>query len=272
MSLCVVLDMDVRWWSPSRFRTVVDSVKFFVGVLGLSLSSEMPLCVIACFHEKAEYVISDLDWRSIAQLDLALESLMKQHEGDESKSQVFETPLAQGVSLAISFAHKLKHPRNQIILFECSREMTDFSSQTVGLSNCGWACKDWARTHLVSLVSATPSAALLSLCSKSEGVHIPSQFTSGQGELIQALLFHLASSGNASLKTRPQIQRAHMGAVCACHNKPLDKGYVCSICLAIYCSETAGICAICGSRIRREAKDEQPIFAQTFSKLFPGAL
>ena len=59
-----------------------------------------------------------------------------------------------------------------------------------------------------------------------------------------------------------------MVAVCACHNNAIDKGYVCSICLSIYCSDSAGICAVCGSRIRREARDELPLHAQVFSKLF----
>ena len=267
-ALAVIIDMDGR--GTANLQHVVEAITFYVTSLGLSQTfpSCLKLAVIAAFPHGAEYIVSG-DWRDVSTLRNRIETNI-QEAADE-----LETPLAQAVSKALCFVRKhrsqKKHDESlaRIILFEHSLDSVEFSSQSVPLSNCGWAASSLARINLVSLGSATPAAALVSLCQKSGGTHIPFKHTQSLGELVQALLFHLTSHETIldQLKVRPALATQHMGAVCACHNKSLDKGYVCSICLSIYCTETSGTCAVCGSRIRREAKDEQPVSAQTFSKL-----
>ena len=265
MRLAVVLDMDPRFWSADKLDMVTEAVRFFVSALGVSLPypQVMEIAIIAAFPEKAEAIIVG-DWRSIGDLQLKLSSAITRHNSGDS--EVYETPIAQGISRALCFAKKSE---GRVVVFECSQETTDFSSQSVSISNCGWAAGS-IKISVVSLASAQPASALLALCDRTGGVHIPSSFAVSEGELLQALLFHLTASEKAAkvLKTRPQAATQHMGAVCACHNRALDKGYVCSICLSVYCSDSAGICAVCGSRIRREAKDELPLHAQVFSTLF----
>ena len=262
-----MVDMDPRFWTEDRLEWVTSAVTFYVAAIGTSLTfpGNMEVAVIAAFPEKAKTVIVG-DWRGISTLGDKLTALVR--DRDSGSGELFETPIAQGISRALCFVNK-SSMKGRVIVFECSTGVTDFSSQSVALSNCGWAAGK-ARISVVSLASAQPAAALLSLCDRTGGVHIPAAFCGSKGELVQALLFHLSASEIAtkSLKSRPQAATQHMGAVCACHNKAIDKGYVCSICLSIYCSDSAGICAVCGSRIRREARDELPLHAQVFSKLF----
>ena len=277
-TLVVVIDMDQRYWGRSgRLQSTIEAISFYVASLCQSLPfpSTIKLAVIAAFSDKSETILSG-DWKRIADLSQALDAAMQSHA---PPGTIYESPMGQAVSRALTFANKRRSATPaRIVVFDCSVQPTDFSSQSVALSNCGWAAIGaseslLARVHVVSLASATPSASLLALCGKTGGTHIPSQFTQSSGELLQALLFHLTASESIlkQLKCRPQLSTLHMGTVCVCHNKSIDRGYVCSICLSIYCSETAGICAVCGSRIRREAKDEQPISAQVFGKLFDAA-
>jgi hypothetical protein len=267
-SVAVVLDVDSRGVHKLT-RFVLEAVSFYISAIGLAART-MDLAVIAAFPQKSEYLLSG-DWTQISTLVLKGEEAMKLLHANRQDSEL-ETPIAQAVSKALCFVRK-RNPTGggRVILFEHSLDPTEFSSQSVSLSNCAWAANQIAaRIHLVSLGTHSPSASLVSLCHKTGGTHIVFSHTQTLGELVQALLFHLTARESVAslLKVRPAPSTQHMGAVCACHNKLLDKGYVCSICLSIYCAETAGTCAVCGSRIRREAKDDQAISAQLFSKLF----
>jgi hypothetical protein len=269
MSLAVVLDMDTRWWCSHSSGYIIESLKYYISFMGNS-TGKLEMSVYACFADGTETVVSG-DWSAcVLKLEDELESLIARRKGALS-DKVFETPIAQGISKGVLFTRR--HSGNissRIIVFECSRETVDFSSQSVALSNCGWSTGN-CRVHVVSLGSDSPSSNLLLVCSKTGGVHIPRSMTGLGGKLVQSMLFHLCAADDSVtrvMKTRPQSNRTHMGTTCVCHNKPMDKGYVCSICLAIYCSETGAICGVCGSRFRREAKEEAPLRLQMFSKLF----
>jgi hypothetical protein len=268
MSLAIVLDMDSRWWCSETTAHLLESLKYYISFMGNSVG-KLEMSVYACFSDGTETVVSG-DWSMcVLKLEDELESLIVRRK-ESVVENVFETPIAQGISKSILFTRRHGSISSRIIVFECSRETVDFSSQSVALSNCGWSTGN-CRIHVVSLVSDTPSSNLLLVCSKTGGVHIPRSMTGVGGKLVQSMLFHLAAPDDSVmrvLKTRPQSNRTHMGTTCVCHNKPMDKGYVCSICLAIYCSETGAICGVCGSRFRREAKDEAPLRLQMFSKLF----
>jgi transcription initiation factor TFIIH subunit 3 len=276
MSVVIVLDMDPRWWvSGDRFEKVIESVGLLIGSVGLSLAfpANMETAIVCAFPSRAEFVVT-AHWRQTGNLhQLVKEAIERQ---TVSGSEAFESPIAQAISRGLCFirARPGTSP-GHIIVFDCSRESTELSSQSVALSNCGWTAlgsedNQIARISVVSLGSSKPSTALLGLVSRTGGVHIPHRFCESKGTLLQALLFHLCVPADSTLKIRPPESSQEMSAVCVCHNKSLDKGYVCSICLSIYCSDGGAICSVCGSRIRREAKDEVPIHSQVFSRLFGG--
>lgn len=269
--------MDPRWWkAEGEFPKshVLDTLSFYVSAVGESLPypGKMDVCLIAAFSQQARTLYTG-DWNDFQR---GIIQLKEQMGVSETVTEVFESPIAQGISKALAYVnkHKKTNVSGRILVLECSKETTDFATQSVPLSNCGCSANGvndsspLASISVVSLASNTPSSALMGLCVKTGGVHIPLDKCRDCGSLLQALIFHLTPPIR-TLKTRPQSQRTHMNTTCVCHNKSVDKGYVCSVCLAIYCIETAGICSVCGSRVRREAKDELPIHAQIFSKLYP---
>jgi transcription initiation factor TFIIH subunit 3 len=65
--------------------------------------------------------------------------------------------------------------------------------------------------------------------------------------LLQYLLAAAAAGGAARRLLRPPRAAAvDFRAACFCHRRPTDLGYVCSVCLSIYCG-TAPACATCGA-------------------------
>ena len=268
MTLVVVLDMDPRWWvGEEKIANLLSSVKFFIAAVGSTLPfpSALDVAVIAAFPDKAE-VIAHGPWRSVTEFASNLIAAINARE-DSIDEQVFESPIAQAISRGLCFIKKRKS-EGHIVVFDCSVDPMDFSAQTVALSNCAWACSGLGKISVVSLASQRPSSALLGLVARTGGTFIPYQFTQTTGGLTEALLFHLVAPSAGNLKVRPPEATQEMNASCVCHNKVVDKGYVCSICLSIYCTDAAGICSVCGSRIRREAKDELPVHAQVFTRLF----
>jgi hypothetical protein len=249
---------------------LLKSVKFFISAVGSSIPfpCSLDVAIIAAFPDKTEFVASG-SWRSVC--SEFQDALFKGIETRKETlgSDVFESPIAQGVSRALCYINQRSSENGHIVVFDCSLDPTELSSQTVNLSNCAWAAgAGLARISVVSLGSPRPSSALLGLVTRTNGVYIPYRYTQSEGALTEALLFHLAVPSHTNLKVRPPEATQEMNATCCCHNKVVDKGYVCSICLSIYCTDSAGICTICGSRMRREAKDDLPIHAQVFSKLF----
>ena len=264
MTLVVVLDMDPR---EDRISRIIPSIQFYISAVGTGLAfpSQLEVAVIAAFPDKAETVAQG-PWREVTDFNSNLQAAI-QSRAKTLEQNVFESPIAQAISRGLCYIKKRK-VEGHIVVFDCSSDPTDFTAQTVGLSNCGWASAGLAKISVVALGSARPSSALLGLVSRTGGTFIPHQFTATTGALSQALLFHLVAPGIANLKVRPQETSQEMNASCVCHNRVVDKGYVCSICLSIYCSDAAGICSVCGSRIRREAKDELPVHSQVFTRLF----
>ena len=49
-------------------------------------------------------------------------------------------------------------------------------------------------------------------------------------------------------------------AACFCHRKVVDVGYVCSICLSIFCEPPEGaICFTCGTKLRLQDYGKKPV-------------
>jgi hypothetical protein len=272
--LVIVLDMDPRWFNTvDRVRSVVDIVSFYVSAVGNSIPppGSLSLSVITAFPSRARTLFTG-DWTRIKELSDTLSEAIKAEPAVH-----FETPISQALSHALSYVkkHSAGIP-GRVVLFDCSMDPTDLATQSIPLSNVGWAAAGTdtgvplARLNVVSLASETPSSALISLVPKTGGVQITHNYTTSHGELLEAIMFHLTvpEELRGIVKTRPGSDKTHMGAVCVCHNQPITRGYVCSTCLSVYCTDKCAICPVCGARIRREAKEEQSMSNQLFSKLF----
>ena len=85
-------------------------------------------------------------------------------------------------------------------------------------------------------------------CLLAKGVYIKPDATSLERALVQALLMHfLADKETRELLRMPHQRSVDMRASCVCHDRLLDIGFVCSVCLSIYCERQA-ICDTCSVR------------------------
>lgn len=65
--------------------------------------------------------------------------------------------------------------------------------------------------------------------------------------LLQVLLQHLLSdTATRSMLSIPQTQGVDFRASCFCHKRTIDVGYVCSVCLSIFCRPLAQ-CSTCST-------------------------
>ena len=78
-------------------------------------------------------------------------------------------------------------------------------------------------------------------------VKFGASFIDGEMCFFSLVLFE-SSSADADTRHRFLLERNQRGvdfrASCFCHKKPLDAGFVCSVCLSVYCDER-GACQTC---------------------------
>ena len=265
--LVIVLDISPEFWANCTRFSIGEVLDVCIALIR-SLAFQSGACefaIIAAFPENCEYLISG-NFHEIFMARKKLENLLNARKSNGLDGEAL---IGKAVSMAVCYLNRFGCS-GRIIVFETSRIFTDFSKQTVALSNCGWALvPDKGVVDVVSLGSDEPSSAVMNLVQKTGGINIPFSMTQTAPGLLQALLFLMAAPADGLLKVcRPkQNQSAHMGAVCVCHSDPLERGYVCSVCLAIYCSEALNACSTCGSRIRRDDRSELSLNMQSFGDL-----
>ena len=80
----------------------------------------------------------------------------------------------------------------------------------------------------------------------------PLQAVGGQPGAVQALVQSLLQVFTADTETRKLLQLPKPAAVdfkasCFCHKRPIDMGYVCSVCLSIFC-QPCRECSTCSTK------------------------
>jgi len=81
------------------------------------------------------------------------------------------------------------------------------------------------------------------------GVFLP--LTHPHGILQTLFLAYLPSGASREMLLMPTMQGVDFRAACFCHQKTVDIGYVCSICLSIFCEPPADKeCLTCGAPLR----------------------
>ena len=80
------------------------------------------------------------------------------------------------------------------------------------------------------------------------GVYVRPPLAGLERSLVQTLLLHFLPDNHArALLNMPQQSQVDMRASCVCHGTMLDIGFVCSVCLSIFCARSP-ICDTCGAR------------------------
>ena len=279
MATVVVLDVSPEYWSSDQpavsLKDVVEVALVAVRAASLehSWETQPPLAVIAAFPDTAEYLYSGFFDESV--LSTVYESLRLRINARADHSGLSgESLVSQALCMAACFVKK-NGKRGRIIVFETSTNSTDFAKQSVEVSNCGWALSQEdpaiANVDVISLGGPKRSSILVNLAKKTGGTCIPHSLTRSVAAIYQSIMFLSTSQSQGLLKMirSKAADSLEMGAVCNCHANPIDCGYVCSVCLAVYCSESSAVCSVCGSRIRREIRDELPLFQKAFTQVQP---
>ena len=282
MTTVVVLDISPDYWAgehlPIKLAEALDLALVILrsAALQLAWEAQPAVALIAAFPEGAEYLYAgDFNEQRIKSVRGSLEKRVAARA--DGQGLTGEALVSQGLCMAACFVkkHSKGSLRGRIVLLETSAASASFNKQSVEISNCGWALSQEGRqaptVDLVSLGGPKTAAVLGNIVKKTGGTHIPPSLTRSAAAALQAVLFLSTSQSEGILRLiQPKTSETlDMGAVCSCHANPIECGYICSVCLAVYCSEASGLCAVCGSRIRREIRDELPLNQKTFTQVQP---
>ena len=98
------------------------------------------------------------------------------------------------------------------------------------------------------VVSESDVPLLQQAASITGGVYVRPLVTSLRTTLLQTLLMHfLVDNATRQVLNMPHQARIDMRASCVCHQRLLDIGFVCSVCLSIFCDRLA-VCDVCQVR------------------------
>ena len=158
------------------------------------------------------------------------------------------TPLAAALSMGLCYANSCHHRRINAIKREtrilCIQGSGDCSSQYVPTMNAIFSAQRAGIPIDSCYLGATDSAFLQQAAHITGGVYY-------KPRAFHDLLQHLLSTSGADRSTRRLLQLPGQRGVdfrasCFCHRRPLDSGFVCSVCLSIYCTKIS-VCPTCGA-------------------------
>ena len=149
---------------------------------------------------------------------------------------------------------------------------TDIAHQYIPIMNCIFACQRLSIPVDVCQIplpetSSTSTVFLQQAADASKGIYIPLRLESSDPQTTSlTLLQYLLTAFLPS----PQSSRLHLilptsisvdfRAACFCHRNVVDIGFVCSICLSIFCAPPAdSVCLTCSTHLELGEYGERPI-------------
>ncbi|RKP15349.1 TFIIH subunit Tfb4/p34 [Piptocephalis cylindrospora] len=125
----------------------------------------------------------------------------------------------------------------------------DVASQYVPLMNCIFSAQKAGIPVDVCKLGASKASFLQQAAHITSGyyAHITPSKT-----MLQHLMFTFLPDHRArGILRPPERHEVDFRAACFCHRKVIDSGYVCSVCLSIFCDRLAQ-CSTCGMRFPEE--------------------
>eukprot|EP00775_Hariotina_reticulata_P010772 gene10772-10928_t len=182
----------------------------------------------------------------------------QQQQQQQQQSQ--EAALSGGMSRALCYASRLssrygqssRHKAKPRILSIVSA--ADTPLQYIPLMNCIFAAQH-ANIVLDAIVMGPADSAFLQQAAHiTGGIYQRPQQPSG---LLQYLLgvFSADTATREALSSSAGTQAVDYRASCFCHKTIIDTGYICSVCLSIFCKANMKLtqCPTCGSAFKQKA-------------------
>lgn len=253
----LVLETNPEYWRVAGdFDVALRQVLIFVNA-HLSLSKRNRVVLIAMHADgKCHYLYEsgsgsngpgDAEKLDPIQCDVgkkALAALAALPAAASNANAQVTAPLAAALSMAMCYANcheTTRHPPRIV----CVQGSADYSGQYIPVMNCIFSAQRARVTVDACVLGEDRESAFLQQAAHiTGGAYYKAR---SPHELAQHLLS--ASSADASAR-RALFERNQRGvdfrASCFCHKKPLETGFVCSVCLSIYCAER-GACQTCGT-------------------------
>lgn len=136
----------------------------------------------------------------------------------------------------------------------------DLASQYIPLMNSIFACQ--RLTIPIDILKLAGSTAFLQQAADATGgIYTPLTSPTAHAGLLQYLMFaYLPDAAAREHLIMPgEGEGVDFRAACFCHRKIVDVGYVCSVCLSIFCEVLQdGVCLTCGSHLRLSGFGRRP--------------
>ncbi|KAJ1976823.1 RNA polymerase II transcription factor B subunit 4 [Dimargaris xerosporica] len=121
----------------------------------------------------------------------------------------------------------------------------DSSQQYIQVMNCIFACQKLTIPLDACKITGSDSGFLQQAASLTQGLYVKLDHPSGLLEYL--MLSFLTDTVSRQILVAPQQRRVDFRAACFCHKKVVDIGYVCSVCLSIFCAFSP-VCSTCRTK------------------------
>ncbi|CAH9118246.1 unnamed protein product [Cuscuta europaea] len=252
----VLIDTNPFFWSSMKnsgsftFSKLLSHVIPFLNSI-LLLNKLNQVVVIATGYNSCDYVFDSSD-PSNQRAECMLEKLEEFVEKDESLSQedsvdvVGSSLLSGSLSMALCYIQRVLragplHPQPRIL---CIHGSPDGPGQYVAIMNSIFSAQR-SMVPIDSCAIGTQHSAFLQQASYiTNGVYLKPQ-------LLDGLFQYLSTVFATDLHSRaflhlPRPMGVDFRASCFCHKNTIDMGYICSVCLSIFCKHQPQ-CSTCGS-------------------------
>ncbi|CAL1410245.1 unnamed protein product [Linum trigynum] len=263
--LVVLIDTNPFFWSTSssslNFHQFVSHVLVFLDLI-VRLSQLNQIVVIATGHNTCDYIYdSSLDTDQVtgegelpALYSFVLQRLEEFVNKDEklgakqdglSEKRV-SSLLSGSLSMALCYIQRVfrsgpLHPQPRIL---CLQGSPDGSEQYVSIMNAIFSAQRSMVPIDCCYVGSHNSAFLQQASYITGGVYVKPQHLEGLYQYL-ATVFAVDLHSRSFLQL-PRPAGVDFRASCFCHKTTIDMGYVCSVCLSIFCKHHDK-CSTCGS-------------------------
>jgi transcription initiation factor TFIIH subunit 3 len=261
-TVVVVLDVAPSSWAtrpPDELKTTVECVLAFCRAV-LFASPGSTVAIVAAHPTRASFLFrAEQDGRDVdvrRQVLSALPVLLA-----DSSLPCAPPSLAAALSRALCHIHATAQLRKfgpqQRGRVVCVHASPDDSAQYVAVMNAVFAAQRCSAVIDSCVVAQSDSPLLQQATHITQGVY--ARHDSSEPGLLQCMLccFVPSAAARASSLAMPGIPVVDSRASCFCHKRPLELGFVCSVCLSVFCRFCA-VCPTCGSRFWLPSVERSP--------------
>jgi transcription initiation factor TFIIH subunit 3 len=178
-------------------------------------------------------------------------------DDDENREQQHATPIAGAISLALTYANRIERDpslrgrvKSRVLVVQASE---DDAEQYVPMMNAMFAAQSSNILIDCLCLNEKESSFLQQAAFVSGGIYAkPEKSKKGGGEetredlLERALCSFLPDRYTRRFLRPPRAGSIDFRSSCFCHGNRISKGFVCSVCLSVFC-EKEGSCQTCGA-------------------------